>query len=641
VRLCDLKFCPESSWRATPVHLLPEWPRCGRVAVDCETRDPQLERLGTGVRRDGRVVGVSFAIEGGPAHYLPVGHEGGGNLDPELAWAYLRDQSERFEGELVGANLGYDVEYCAAKGVTFARARRWRDVQVVEPLLDELQLSYSLDAILERWGLPGKDEALLREAAAYWGVHPKRDLWRLPARHVGPYAEADARRPLELLRRQEAEIERQELQEVYDWECRLTPVLVAMRRRGVRVDLDRVEQVRRWAVAKEAQALEEVKRVTGFSLGLGDVNKKEALLPVFRDAGIPLPRTAPSERHPQGQESITSPWLETLDHPVGDLIRAARKHNKLYGTFCQSVEDHQVAGRIHCTLRQARVHVEGHGDEEAGARFGRLSCTDPNLQQQPSPSRDPEVGKVWRSIYVPDEGGEWACMDLSQQEPRWAVHFASRMRCRGADEALRGYQEDPKFDMYQMLADVTGQKRGACKTIVLGTLYGMGQGKLCAKLGLPTKTIKGRDGKPREVAGEEGQKVLRFFAERAPFMSELARLATEVAEQRGYVWTADRRRCRFPRRGRGYDWTFKALNRVVQGSSGGQVKRAMVLADDAGIRLQLQVHDELDLTVWDRQTVADLKRLMLEALPCDVPHVVDPQVGPNWGETRSLDAPTR
>lgn len=629
MKLADLRFQPKSDWAATPVSKLPDWPEHGRVGIDTETHDEHLKQFGIGVRRGGYVSGISFAIDGGPGHYLPIRHEGGGNLDTAQVKAYMAHQASRFKGELVGANMGYDLEYLHAEGVKFNSVRRFRDVQVIEPLLDELQLSYSLQSILERHGLAGKNENLLREAAEYFGIDPKADLWRLPARHVGPYAIADAAQPLALLRRQEAEIQRQGLDEVYDWECRLVPVLVKMRQRGVRVDLERLRQVEVWSAAKEAEALAEIKRTTGYGFALGEITKGSAVLPMLKEAGIPILRTDPTEKFPEGQESVTAPWLESLTHPLGDLIRSARRYSKLRTTFCASAREHQVDGRIHCSLRQTRVHVEGR-DEEAGARFGRLSCTDPNLQQQPSPSRDLEMGTIWRSIYVPDEGAEWLCMDLSQQEPRWAVHFAAKLRCRGADELLKTYQASPETDMYDMLSAMSGEKRGLCKTILLGKIYGMGQGKLCDKLGLPVRTIK-RHGKDMLIAGEEGQKVLAFFDTKFPFMKELAECASQAAQGRGYVWTAGKRKCRFPRTKKGYDWVFKALNRVVQGSSGDQVKRAMVLADDDGIPLQLQVHDELDLSIWDRGIVGRLREIMLSALPCDVPHKVDPQIGPNWG----------
>jgi DNA polymerase I-like protein with 3'-5' exonuclease and polymerase domains len=211
------------------VSRLPRWSEAKRIAIDLETRDPQLTTLGPGALRDGYVVGVAVGIEDGETFYLPVAHEGGGNLDPRHVWAYLRENAAEFTGDVVGANLQYDLSYLLEHGVEFPRIRYFRDVQVAEPLLDELQLSYSLEEIARRRGLPGKAEDELRLAVSALGLshgqvkEVKKNLWRLPARYVGAYAEQDVRLPLQLIRRQEREIDDQDLWNIYNIESRLLP----------------------------------------------------------------------------------------------------------------------------------------------------------------------------------------------------------------------------------------------------------------------------------------------------------------------------------------------------------------------------------------------------------------------------------
>lgn len=622
-------FDPESGWRPTPVGELPAWPERGRVGIDVETRDPDLENLGPGVRRGAYVVGVSFAIEDGPSHYLPVAHEGGDNLPRDKVICYLMAQAKRFDGDLAGANLQYDLDFLEEAGVRFS-PRRYRDTQLAAPLLNELHLTYSLEDIAEREGIPGKDEALLGRAAACYGVDPKKDLWRLPAKYVGPYAVQDARLPLLLLRRQERKLEDEDLWDVWDVESRLLPVLLKMRRRGVRVDFDQLDKVERYATGRELDALAQIRALTGHSLTPDDTNKASALAPVIQGLGYRLPLTENTKK-----PSVTNEVLERVDHPVGELIRTARKFNKLRGTFVKSIRTHAVGDRVHCTFNQLRKEKDSGGDSQ-GARYGRTSSTDPNLQQQPS--RDPEIGPMWRAIYLPDEGAEWACRDYSQQEPRWLTHFAAILDppCRGAVKAAETYRRDPDTDNHQMVADMIGIERAPAKTIYLGLCYGMGGGKLARSLGLPTFIVPSkRLQRDIEVAGHEGRALLEKFHAGAPYVRELSNRLQAVAEKHGYIRTVLGRKCRFPeKRGGGWDWTHLALNREVQGSSGDQMKKAMVDADGAGIPIQLQVHDELNLSVADRRQVAELDRVMLDAVPCSVPHKVDGGFGPNWAEAK-------
>lgn len=623
-------FEPKTEWAPPSLSSLPSWADAKRVAIDIETKDLRLKELGPGVRRGAYIVGVSFAIEDGPAHYLPIAHAGGGNLDREQVLQYLRDQARVFKGDLVGANLPYDLDFLQEEGVIFS-PRYYRDVQVAEPLLDELQLSYSLDAIALRHKLPGKDESHLHAAAQSWGVDPKAGLWQLPARHVGLYAIQDVRLPLQLLRRQETQIEEQELWPIYNLESQVLPVLLKLRRRGVRVDWDRLAQVETFSLGEEGKVLDEVFRLTGIRVAVGDVWKADALAKVLVSIGVEPPKT-PSTNKP----SVTADLLKAIDHDVARCILRARKVNKLRTTFAQSVRDHAIGDRVHTSYRQVRSNNQ-EGEDDDGARYGRLSSCDPNLQQQPA--RDPELGPLWRSIYIPDEDGLWACLDYSQQEPRWATHFAELAKCTGAREAADKFRNDPRTDNHEMMRDIIGWKgkegRTRAKEIYLGLCYGMGGAKLCRKINLPTKWVhSSRQNKMIEVAGDEGNAVLDAFNRGAPFIKELAEKCTGAAKARGYVRTVLGRKCRFPKGPKGYDFTHKACNRVVQGSSGDQTKKALVDADAAGCYVQLQVHDELDTTIWKREEAEMLAEIMRTGVPCNVPSVVDIETGDSWGEVK-------
>lgn len=638
-------FQPESPWKPPRVGSLPSWKGAKRVGIDVECHDPLIKKLGPGVRRGGYVVGYSFAIEDGPSFYVPIRHAGGDNVpDPQQALAYLRDNAREFTGDVCGAGMQYDLDYLAELDITFPNAHRFRDTQVAEALIDELQDRYSLEAIAQRRGLPGKDETLLREAAKAWGVHPKEGISTLPGRFIGPYGEQDSRLPLQLLRRQERDIEEQELDEVWDLECRLLPVLVKMRRRGVKVNFQKLENIEVWSEQQERECLGKIQHETGVRIAVGDVWKPGALQPALAAIGIEVKKTVRKDGK-EGQYSIDNNLLDSIEHPVAKLIQRARKVNKLRTTFANSIREHAVKGRIHCTFNQTRRTDDETGDDQGG-RYGRLSCVDPNLQQQPS--RD-DFADMWRSIYEPDDPScLWASPDLSQQEPRWLVNFAELSRCPGAKAAGEKYRLDPNADNHTMMArliygyadDVMPDKkhRTYAKIIFLGLCYGMGGAKLARKLGLPTAWIFSRKYKKMiEIAGPEAQSILDQFNQRAPFVKKLAEKCEEKAKSRGYIKTISGRRCRFPMKkdGSGYDWSHKALNRLIQGSSADQVKMIMVEADAAGFPLQLQVHDELGLTVpgWERAN--ELGHLMRTCVKATVPFKVDVECGPSWGEVKA------
>lgn len=643
----------ESSWRPPSLGDLPSWAGAKRVGFDFETRDPFLDGLGPGVERDDSyVVGFSFAIEDGPSHYVPLRHEGGDNVeDPGLAWQYLRDQAREFDGFIVGMNLGYELRWAWKNGVHFPKVKRFRDVSVADPLINELHLKYNLNAIAERWGLPGKDRTKLIEAARHFDVDPAKGLWRLAARYVGAYGDRDSVLPLQILRRQEREIEKQDLWEVFDLESDVLPVLARMSQRGVLVDLERLRGVEEWSLAQETEALEKVRHLSGRTITVGDVWKPGALAPALEAIGVEVPFTVRGKKNTKTY-SIDQEFLVGVDHEVAESIAWARKVNKLRTTFASSIRKHMVNGRIHCTFNQLRRTKEDGNTR--GAAYGRLSSENPNMQQQPA--RD-EFAAMWRSIYRPEEGSVWGADDYSQQEPRWLVHFAELMRLPMAYEAAQRYRDDPSTDNHQMMADLTGVPRKQAKELLLGKCYGMGGAKLCRKLGLPTRwavyyrgwereteyfehaadsyeAARRNEGRAFEAAGEEGQAIIDKFDAKLPFVREIARRAQRQAQRRGYVKTHSGRRCRFPQRDDGtYDWTQKALNRVIQGSSADQTKRALVEGDRAGYHIQLQVHDEIDGSFADRAEAQGLGEVMRTCYSdLRVPFKVDVEVGPSWGE---------
>ncbi len=642
---------PECSWTVPSMGDLPSWKGAKRIGIDCETNDRNLRELGIGVRRGAYMVGISFAIEDGPSYYLPFAHEGGDNLDQTQVLGYMREQASTFDGDVVGMNLSYDLDYFWEKGINFPAIRFFRDIQIADPLIYELHNSYSLKTIAERYGLPGKNEDKLREAAAAYGVDPKSGLWRLPARYAGEYAEDDARNPLLILRRQERHIEEKDLWDIYDLESRVLPVLVRMRRRGVRIDQDKLSEIEDWSLKEEAKALDYVRTATGVSIEVGNVWKAESLVPALEHIGIELPTTS------NGKKSVSQEVFAMVDHPVAKALARARKVNKLRTTFAASIRSYMTNGRIHCTFNQ--IARETETGEQKGVRYGRISATDPNLQQQPNPEKDPEIAGEWRKIFLPEEGALWCVTDFSQQEPRWTTHFAALMNFPGAKEMAQEYHDNPKLDNHTMMAELTGLKRYPAKTVYLGLCYGEGGAHLCGQLDLPTRwacawgpwgdrKIKYFEDQAEadalceelgegfvwRAAGLEGQAILDKFDERAPFIRKVAAAAKKRANSRGYVTTILGRRLHFVKEGTKYGWTHKAFNRVIQGSAADQMKKALVEIDAAGYWMMLQVHDEADSSVADRAEGERIAEIMQNTLKALVPFKVDVEIGPSWGEAK-------
>lgn len=658
---------PESDWRPPSLSDLPDWSSVKRVAIDLETCDPTLKELGPGPRRDAYVAGYSFALEDGPKFYIPVCHLGGDNVqDTDAAWEYLRTQAAKFTGEIVGMNLSYDLDYLFHNKVFFPNIKYFRDVMIAESLIDELQESYNLQRISSTYLGIGKDEDKLREAANAYGLDPKKDLHKLPARFVGAYAESDAALPLLILRRQEKRIEEQDLWNIWNLESRVLPVLVKMRQRGIRVDVKKLDEIEQWSIREETIALQKVFDATGVRIQVGDVMKPDPIAAALRAIGIQVPLT-PKTKKP----SIDKKLLGSIKHPVAEALDRARKVNKVRSTFVNSVREHMVGDRIHCIYNQLRATTDNEDEDGVkGAAYGRLSCEHPNMQQQPA--NDPEIGPLWRSIYIPDEGGQFASLDYSQQEPRMTVHYAvelvkKKVKVRtergwievdarkSALEAARRYCEDPTTDNHQMMADMAGIERKPAKIIFLALCYGMGGPKLCRSLGLPTimavkdpvtrslvdvetplgKELVAAGGRRFEAAGVEGQRLLDKFDSEVPFVRELGKLCERAASKNGYIRTLLGRKCRFPKDKEGnYDWTFKALNRLIQGSSADQTKKALVDLDAAGFAIQLQVHDEICATVYSREEAEKMAEIMINCCSINVPSKVDIEMGPSWGEAK-------
>lgn len=607
----------------------------GVVALDLECYDPLLKTHGPGwCFKQGFVCGIALAGEDW-ANYWPIRHYEG-NLPEKHVLAWLKQQLDNPELTLLVYNAGYDLGWLRRCGIR-PRAKVI-DVAIAVPLIDENRFSYGLDDVCKDWLSITKDYGLLMETARKGlslGRQAKKEtvmgsMDRLPAWAVAEYAIQDVRLTRRLwFERCVSKIEEEDLPSILALEHELIPISLDMREFGVRVDVDRAEQLSRKYRQATEDLLGKIRQLTGRTLNLweaADVDK------AFKAVGIDWHETTA-----KGDKSFRSTAMEQLDHPLAQLVVKARRLDKAEGTFIKGhVLGHQVSGRIHAVFSPLR-------SEEGGAVTGRYSSSNPNLQNLPS--REEEIASDIRGLFLPEEGEEWASSDFSSQEPRMCVHFAHAAGVPGVAPFVAAYRENPDLDFHQKGADITGLKRKQAKNLTLGKMYGMGGVKLCRSLGLPTQMterINRRTGLTEvvEVAGPEGQYMMDQYDRYMPFVRALSELCVRKAETRKWIRTLLGRRRHFTGQervaGERGAFPYKALNCLIQGSSADMTKKAMVDLYKAGARLLVTVHDEVGMSCSSRRQAIEFQDIMTKCVQLHVPVTADLEVGLDWGHLEKL-----
>jgi DNA polymerase I-like protein with 3'-5' exonuclease and polymerase domains len=581
-----------------------------------------MESMGPGwPRRDGYIVGYAVAVDGWTG-YFPVAHGGGGNLDRGVVERWLRGVLAT-PADKIMHNAAYDLGWLRASG--FEVNGRIYDTMLAAPLLDENRFSFALNSLGFDYLKEVKSEQGLKESAQDFGVHPKKELWKLPAMHVGEYAEQDAALTLKLWHHFKALLQRDEVHSIFELETEVLPVLVDITLKGIRFNRTECERQVGEMRRKEQDILRYIKEQAGVKV---DIWAAASIAQGFDRLSIQYPRTA------QGAPSFTKSFLDTHDHPMAKMIVEARELNKTHGTFLEPYLKHSANdGRVHTHFNQMR-------NEDGGTVTGRLSAANPNLQQVPA--RHEVIGPLVRSLFLPEEGQLWAANDFSSQEPRLLVHYATLLGLPGAEKMAQAYRDNPDTDFHQMVADMAGIKRKAAKTIGLGLMYGMGKQKLANSLELPL---------------DEASELIATFHQKVPFLRgtvDAVMKRIEHPASGGAIRTLLGRKCRFPlwepvewgvNKALPYEQaiieygrrvkragTYKGLNRLIQGSAADQTKAGMVALAKAGFDIRLQVHDEIALSVRNRDEAVEASRIMAHAVTLEVPSRVDVEVGPSWGE---------
>jgi len=608
-------FSPQTEW--LPPEEFPDLSKYDEIAIDLETKDPELVKMGSGsVTNRGDVVGIAVAVKDWSGYY-PIAHEGGGNLDRKkvLKW---------FQGILstpstkIFHNAMYDVCWIRALGLSVNG--KIVDTMIASALVDENQMRYDLNNCAKRYTGKGKNETELYQAAKDWGVDAKAEMYKLPAIYVGAYAEKDAEITYELWQELKKEILHQDLNSIFQLETELFPCLVDMRFLGVRVDVEQAHRLKEELSKEEKECLLKVKKETQVDV---QIWAARSIAKVFQKLDLPFDRTEKTN-----SPSFTKNFLQNHAHPLVKLISRAREINKAHTTFIDTIIKHSHKGRIHAEINQLR------GDN-GGTVTGRFSYSNPNLQQ--IPARDKEIGPKIRSLFIPEEGHTWGCFDYSQQEPRLVVHYAVLQNLYGVNEVLESYKGG-NADFHDIVADMAEIPRSQAKTINLGLFYGMGKNKLQAELG---------------VSKEKAEDLFKQYHNKVPFVKQLMDNVMQRAQDSGKIRTLLGRLCRFhlwepnqfgihkalphdaalTEHGPGIKraYTYKALNKLIQGSAADMTKKAMLKLHKEGIIPHIQVHDELDISVIDHTHATHIKEIMEEAVSLEVPNKVDYESGPNWG----------
>ena len=626
-------FTPPVEW--TPPQELPDLTDAVEIAIDVETKDPNLKVNGPGwPTKDGEVVGYAIATQGWQG-YIPVGHLGGGNLDKKIVSKWLKKVFE-CPADKVMHNAQYDAGWIRAEGFTING--RIVDTMITASLLDENRFSYSLNALSYDHLGKTKGEKNLNEAAQGFGVDAKAELWKLPAQFVGAYAETDATLTLELWKHFQKMLNKEDLWDIWKLETSLLPCLVDMTARGIRVDIDRVEKTKQYLIKKEKETMVKIKTLAGVDV---EIWAAQSLAKAFDKLNISYDRTE------KGAPSFTKAFLTEHPHELPQLVVQARNLNKTQGTFIGSILKFiSKEGRIHAHINQLR------GDS-GGTVSGRISMNNPNLQQ--IPSRDPQLGPMIRSLFLPEEGEKWAAIDFSQQEPRILVHYAKAFgdskntELRGVAEFVEGYRENPDMDFHTMVAEMADIPRKQAKVINLAMMYGMGVNKLSAQL---------------DITVDEARSLTQQYHDRVPFVKLLMQgVSKRLDDPRssGSIRSLRGRKCRFDlwepntfemHKAMPYEeavaahgpttrlkraYTYKALNRLIQASAADMTKQAMVNLHKEGILPLLQVHDELAFSVKNKEQAEKYAEIMCNAVPLEVPNKCDVDIGPSWGEAVEIE----
>ena len=635
------------------------------VAVDIETYDPNLKTKGLGaIRNDGFICGIAVATEKDTA-YFPLQHSDT-DIDPERInkiWDVLNEKIFQNENiTKVFHNAMYDV--CWIRSVTGKMMKgKIVDTMIAASVIDENRFRYSLDSLSKDYLNDSKYKYDLQQKTLEWSggtvKDPMTNMHKLPASIVKEYAKQDVDLTFKLWNLFNKKIdevlytkddgEQKTCRQIFELETKLFLCLVDMKFKGVRIDVEKATAFGKHLKKRRDQIVKAIESITTIKV---DIWAAASIKNLLDHLCIKDYKVTPKSKMPQ----LPKDYLKTHNNKCLRMIAKAREYDKAVNTFIDGLLGYVHEGRIHADINQIR-------SDSGGTVTGRFSMSNPNLQQIPSKGY---IGKKMRELFIPDEGYKWGSFDYSQQEPRIVVHYAIKLGLPGTETLQEEFDKDDA-DFHQIVAEMANISRKQAKTINLGLFYGMGKIKLQKELGLDQS-------KARALFNE--------YHSRVPFVRDLSQQLIQFAKENRLLFTLHDRFCRFDKwettnkewnpetnrfnevplyteaqareafKGEMLDkfkenkidpnymdyfnryytpaFTYKALNRLIQGSAADMTKKAMVDLYEKGIIPHIQIHDELCFSTTDHESKM-IRETMEQTIPLEVKNKVDYESGPNWG----------
>ena len=635
------------------------------VAIDIETYDPNLKTKGLGaIRNDGFICGIAVATENDLA-YFPLRHSDI-FIDfkrDEKTWSVLNEKIFQNENiTKVFHNAMYDV--CWIRAVTGMMIKgRIVDTMIAASVIDENRFKYSLDALSKDYLNEEKYKYDLQQKTLEWSggtvKDPMTNMHKLPASIVKDYAKQDVNLTYKLWKLFNKKIdevlyikddgEQKTCRQIFELETKLFLCLVDMKFKGVKIDVAKAILFGRHLKKRRDQIVKAIESITTIHV---DIWAAASIKKLLDHLCIKDYKVTPKSKMPQ----LPKDYLRTHNNKCLRMIAKAREYDKAVNTFIDGLLDYVHEGRIHADINQIR-------SDSGGTVTGRVSMSNPNLQQIPAKGY---IGGKMRELFIPEDGCEWGSFDYSQQEPRIVVHYAIKLGLPGTESLQEEFDRDDA-DFHQIVADMANISRKQAKTINLGLFYGMGKIKLQRELGLDQRQAK-------ELFNE--------YHGRVPFVRQLSQELIAFAKENRLLFTLHDRFCRFDKwETTNKEWnpetnrfnevplytkeqameafkaemldkykenkidanymdyfdryytpafTYKALNRLIQGSAADMTKKAMVDLHEKGIVPHIQIHDELCFSITDHEPEL-IKNIMEQTIPLEVKNKVDFESGPNWG----------
>lgn len=562
---------------------------------------------------EAEIVGVSFAIEAGRAAYLPLAHDypdAPAQLDRQSVLQALKPLLESPEHAKLGQNLKYDAHVLANHGIALRGIRH--DTMLQSYVLNSTATKHNMDDLAKHY--LGVDTIHFEDVC---GKGAKQiGFAEVAIDRATEYAAEDADITLRLHQTLSAELQqRPSLWALYnDIELPLVKVLAKIEENGVLIDSDMLAQQSQ-ELADRMIGLEiQAHDLAGSAFNLGSPKQIQEIL--YDRLNLPV-----LKKTPKGQPSTDESVLQELaaDFALPRLILEHRGLSKLKSTYTDKLP--QQINR-----KTGRVHTSYH---QAVAATGRLSSTDPNLQNIPIRSED---GRKIRQAFIAPPGYKIVAADYSQIELRIMAHLSGDAGLLKAFAAGEDVHRATAAEVFEVAPDqVTHDLRRSAKAINFGLIYGMSAFGLAQQLGLPRN---------------QAQSYIDLYFSRYPGVKHYMDSTRELAKQQGYVETIFGRRLYLPdinaRNAAQRQYAERtAINAPMQGSAADIIKRAMIACHDwietsgADLKMIMQVHDELVFEVAEpilTDSIAKITGIMSAAAELAVPLLVEAGTGANWDE---------